>query len=138
MKKVVYVLMALAFALSIGSIALAGSKAETAKKAEAGKTRSHQLTGIVEAVDDAAGTLTVKGKKGSASLKAGEKVSLANIKVGDKVLVNYTGDTASSVKKVSGKKATPKQAMKTEAHPKRADPVKKEMTPEATAAPVGK
>jgi len=117
MQKPLSVLMAFAFALSLATVALAETKAEPMKaapamKTEAKKAKSHQITGIVEAVDDAAGTLTVKGKKASVSLKAGDEVKLAKIRVGDKVLVKYTGDTASSVKKVSGKKAEPKKTAK--------------------------
>lgn len=173
MKKLLSVLVALTFALSLATVVVAADKpasapaaapakaaesavpakaaepavpakaaepmkAEHAIKAEAKKAKSHQITGIVEAVDDAAGTLTVKGSKGSASLKAGEKVNLAKIHVGDKVLVNYTGDTASSIKKVSGKKATTKQMVKKEAHPKMAEPAKKEMAPAVTQAPAEK
>lgn len=110
MKKRFSVLVALTLALALAAVALAETKAapakpvEPAKKAEAKKERSHQITGIVEAVDDAAGTLTVRGKKESVSVKVKDEVSLEKIQVGDKVLVNYTRDTASSVKKVSGKK----------------------------------
>lgn len=127
MRKLVAVFMAFAFVLSLAAVAAAEEKkaepmkapssapakaADPAKKAEAKKApKAHQLTGTVEAVDAAAGTLTVKGKKDSVSLKAGEKVALDKIAVGDKVLVKYSGDTASSVKKVPAKKKTTKKAM---------------------------
>jgi hypothetical protein len=155
MKKLFSVLVALTFVLSLAAVAVAAdkpasaapaaepakaavpAKPEPAKKMEGKKEKSHQITGIVEAVDDAAGTLTVKGKKGSANLKAGEKVTLAKIKVGDKVLVNYSGDTASSVKKVAEKKATPRKTAK-KSQPKMAEPAKKEMAPAETAPPAGK
>jgi NAD-dependent DNA ligase len=52
----------------------------------------------------------VKGKKESIDLKAGEKVKLEGIAVGDKVLVSHKGDIASSVKKVTAKKAAKKKA----------------------------
>ena len=113
MKTLFSVLVALTFSLAI----VAGSPAETkaapakppepAKKTEAGKEKSHQFTGIVDSVDAAAGTLMVRGKKESLRLKVSDEVSLEKIQVGDKVFVKYTGDTASSVKKVSGKKAEP-------------------------------
>lgn len=92
-------------------------KSEPAKKAQAKKEKSHQLTGIVEAVDDAAGTLTVKGRQTSVSLKASDKVDLSQIKVGEKVLVQYRGDTAYSLKKVAAKKATPRKTAKKEKAP---------------------
>ncbi len=94
MKKPLSVLVALAFALSLAATALADTK----------KAKSHQITGIVETVDDAAGTLTVRGKKISVRLKAGDTVELSEIQVGEKVLVQYRGDTAYSVKKVSARK----------------------------------
>lgn len=117
-RKLLSVLVALTFVLSLGTVTMAQSKAEPAKPAEAAKPaeparkaetkkdKSHQLTGIVEAVDDAAGTLTVKGKKMSVSLKAGDKVDLSKIEVGEKVLVQYRGDTAYSLKKVTARKAS--------------------------------
>jgi Cu/Ag efflux protein CusF len=110
MKKLFTVLVALTFALGLAAVSLAETKAapskptEPVEKVEAKKEKSHQITGIVEAVDDAAGTLTVKGNKESIGLKVKDEVSLEKIHLGDKVLVNYTGDTASSVKKVAGKK----------------------------------
>ncbi len=130
MKKRFPVLVALTLALVLAAVALAETKAapakpvEPAKKAEAKKERSHQITGIVEAVDGAAGTLTVKGKKESVSVKVKDEGSLDKIQVGDKVLVNYTGDTASSVKKVSGKKAQPNETANKEAPAKTAAPAK--------------
>jgi hypothetical protein len=147
MKRLFFVVVALAFAVSLptkasaakmagpaksveqaraeapGGSAGPGKQAEPAKKAVAGKrTKRRQITGVVKEIDESAGTLTVKGRKGSVSLKAGEKGTLAKIQVGDKVLVKYTGDTASSIKKVSGKTATTKQMVKKEAPPKMAEP----------------
>src|SRR3970282_2527964 len=93
-----------------------------------------QITGTVEAVDAAAGTITVKGKKETVDLKAGEKVKLEGIGVGDKVLVTYSDGKASSVKKVTAKKAAAKKGATKEAPAKAAEPMKKEMAP-AKAAP---
>jgi hypothetical protein len=140
MKKLFLVSVALIFALSLAAAALAETKAGSEnpaepakstepmkadsagktvpmKKVEARETKSHRITGMVEAVDDAAGTLTVKGKRASVSLKAGEKVKLAKIHVGDKVLVHYRGDTAHSVKKVTARKAAPKKTANKEIAP---------------------
>jgi len=129
MKKLFFVVVALAFAVSLateasaakmagpaksveqaqaaapGKSAGAVKQAEPAKKAVAGKgEKRRQITGVVKAIDENAGTLTVQGRKGSVSLKAGEKGKLAKIQVGDKVFVNYTGDTASSVRKIAAGK----------------------------------
>lgn len=123
MQKPLSVLMAFAFALSLATVALAETKAEPMKaapamKTEAKKAKSHQITGIVEAVDTAAGTLTVKGKKQSVSLKASDEVKLAKIHVGEKVLVHYRGDTAYSLKKVSARKTAKKEMTPASSAPK--------------------
>ena len=83
----------------------AAGKAPAAKKAP--KPKTVLATGTIQALDAAAGTFTVKGKKGSVDLKAGEKVKLGGYKVGDKVVVKYADGTASSVKAVKGAKAAP-------------------------------
>ena len=78
---------------------------------KAAKPKLSGVTGTIEALDAAAGTFTVKGKKGNVDLKAGEKVKLGDFKVGDKVVVKYADGTASSVKAVKApkaKKAEPK------------------------------
>jgi len=115
MKKRFSAFVALAFSLSLATMALAGAKADPAKHAgqahgpahaeAAGNARKvHQITGTVVDIDESAGTLTVQGRKGTVSLKAGGKGSLAGIHAGDRVLVKYANDTASSVKKVPAKK----------------------------------
>jgi len=89
-----------------GKSARAGTQAEPGRKAETGKgAKRRQITGIVKAIDENAGTLTVKGRKGSVSLKADEKVKLEGIVVGDRVLTKYSGGTASSVRKIAAGKA---------------------------------
>jgi len=141
MKRLVSVFAALALVLSLAAVAAAEEKkaepmkapeaaapAKAAEPAPAAKApakkmaakkspKAHRLTGAVEAVDPAAGTLSVKGKKGSVALKAGEKVNLDRIAVGDKVLVLYSGDTATSVKMVPAKKAAKTGAKKAAAAP---------------------
>ena len=142
MKKIFTVMMAVAFAFSVAGFALAAEKAAApaaAKSAPAGtpaaastnpeapvvpaappktskppKPKTVKVTGTIEALDAAAGTFTVKGKKGNVDLKAGEKVKLGGFKVGEKVVVKYAGDTASSVKAVKSKKTTTKTETKTE------------------------
>jgi len=140
MKKIFAVVMAVAFAFSVVGFAVAAEKAaapaaapaaaKTAPAAEkaapaaekkAAKPKATQVTGTVEALDAAAGTFTVKGKKGNVDLKAGEKVKLGDVKVGDKVVVKYADGTALSVKAVKApkaKKAEPKPAAKPMAEPK--------------------
>lgn len=127
MKKLLSVGVALAFAVSLATVTSAGKMAgpaksveqaqapgkstgavrhaEPAKKAVVGKkAKRRQITGVVKAIDENAGTLTVQGRKGSVSLKAGEKVKLEGIMVGDRVLSKYSGGTASSVKKIAASK----------------------------------
>lgn len=101
MKRRLSVLAALALVLSVA----AAATAETGKAPKA-----KQLTGTVEAVDAAAGTLAVKGKADSVRLRAGDKVGLDGIAVGDKVLVRYSGETVSSVRKVAARKTAKKRA----------------------------
>jgi hypothetical protein len=80
----------------------------------------------------------VKGKKETVDLKAGEKVKLEGIGVGDKVLVTYSDGKASSVKKVTAKKAAAKKGATKEAPAKAAEPMKKEMAPAKAAEPMKK
>jgi hypothetical protein len=140
MKKIFTVVMAVAFAFSVAGIAVAADNAAKAaeksavsaeksavsaeKSAKEAKksvkaAKGQKVTGTIEALDMAAGTFTVKGKKGNVDLKAGEKVKLDSFKVGDKVYVKYADGTASSVKGVkatgrAAKKATKKAAEKVE------------------------
>lgn len=126
MKKLFSAFVAMTFALSLAAVAPAETKARfagksieavSAKSAESAKLavpakkkvarkgpKAHQITGTVTAIDADAGTLTVRGRKGTVGLKAGAKVKLGAVKKGDKVLVKYAGDTASSVKRVTAKK----------------------------------
>ena len=161
MRKMLVVFVALVFTLSLAAVAMADKHLAPAKPAEPMKApaaaapakaaepakaaakkapKSLQLTGTVEAVDAKAGTLTVKGKKDPVKLKAGEKVSLDGIAVGDKVLVKYSGDTASSVKKVPAKKAAVKEVKKETKAAAPAAPAApaKPAAPAAPAAPAKK
>ena len=131
MKQLFSAGMAVVFAVSIATVASAGSaaapvksekqaqvavsgksaRAETtadpAGKAVTGKgAKRRQITGVVKAIDENAGTLTVEGRKGSVSLKATEKVNLEGIVVGDRVLTKYSGGTASSVRKIAAGKTS--------------------------------
>jgi len=111
MKKMFSMFLAVAFALSMVGVAVAADNAVKPMKAaekSAKAEKSQQITGTVEALDAAAGTFTVKGKKGNVDLKAGEKVKLGDFKVGDKVVVKYADGTASSLKAVKAAKAAKK------------------------------
>ena len=127
MKRIFAVVMAVAFVFSVAGFAFAADnamkaapakkeaapaaapmaekKAAPAAEKKAAKPKAQQVTGTVEAVDAAAGTFTVKGKKGNVDLKAGDKVKLGDFKVGDKVVVKYADGSASSVKAVKAPKA---------------------------------
>jgi hypothetical protein len=138
MKRCFPVLTAVAFVFSAAGFAVAAEKAAapaavpaaqkapaTAPAAEkkAARPKAQLFTGTVEAVDVAAGTLTVKGKKGNVDLKAGEKVKLGDLKVGDKVVVKHADGSASSVKAVNAaraKRAEPKAEAKPAAEKKTA------------------
>ena len=132
MKKILSVVMAVAFAFSVAGFAVAADNAVKAAPAmkeaapasekapmakKAAKPKAQQVTGTIEAVDAAAGTFTVKGKKGNVDLKAGEKVTLGDFKVGDKVVVKYADGNASSVKAAKAAKAAKKAEPKGEAKP---------------------
>ena len=102
-------------AVSAEKSAASAEKSATEAKKSAKKAKGQKVSGTIEALDVAAGTFTVKGKKGNVDLKAGEKVKLDSFKVGDKVYVKYADGTASSVKGVkatgrAAKKATKKAA----------------------------
>jgi len=79
-----------------------------------------QVTGEVAAVDAAAKTITVKGKKGDVVITVEDK-TLADVKAGDKVTAKYTTadnkNTAKSVKKVAAAKKTEKKAETKKAEP---------------------
>ncbi|HEX7524104.1 MAG TPA: hypothetical protein VF357_07875 [Candidatus Deferrimicrobium sp.] len=127
MKKIFTVVMAVAFAFSVAGFAVAADNAaKPAKAAEKSatsaekstkKAKGQTVTGTIEALDAAAGTFTVKGKKENVDLKAGEKVKLDSFKVGDKVVVKYADGNASSVKAAKAAKAAKKAEPKGEAKP---------------------
>jgi len=137
MKRIFAVVIAAAFAFSVAGFAAAAERKAapatapaTEKAAPADKSapmgekkmekkeskpKAHQITGTIEGINAAAGTLSVKGKKGNVDLKAGEKVKLGDFKVGDKVVVKHVDATATSVKVVKApkaKKAEPKAEAK--------------------------
>jgi uncharacterized protein YxeA len=136
MKKIFTVVMAVAFAFSVAGFAVAADnaakpaktaeksavsaeksavsaeKSATEAKKSAKKAKGQKVSGTIEALDAAAGTFTVKGKKETVDLKAGEKVKLDSFKVGDKVYVKYADGTASSVKGVKATGRATNKALK--------------------------
>jgi len=132
MKKAFPIFLAVAFAFSMAGVAVAADNAVKPMKAaekpaaaaekaaapaeksapaavKATRAKAQLVSGVIESLDAATGTFTVKGRKGNVDLKAGEKVKLDTFKVGDKVVVKYADGTASSMKAVkSAKKAAAK------------------------------
>ena len=124
MKKVIALLVAMLFALSVVGLAIAAEKKEAApaEKKEAAPAQEKapvkvkQVTGEVTAIDAAAKTLTVKGKAGEVALTADdkttvkigkEKKTLADVKVGDKITVKYAEMDGKNVAKSIIVKAAP-------------------------------
>ena len=62
------------------------------------KEKAQQVTGTIEKIEGS--YFTVMGKRGSVTLKAGDKVKSDEFKVGDKVIVQYRGETISSMRLV--------------------------------------
>lgn len=109
MKKVFSIIFLILFAVSTVGIAVAKEKVKV-----------KQITGDVAAVDAVAKSLTVKGKKAEVTVIADEK-ALADIKIGDKVVVKYTEQDGKNIAK-SIKKVADKAEKKGEE--KRAEPAK--------------
>src|SRR5512141_1817204 len=112
MRKLFPVLAAVAFALSIVAGGCAKEKSPPqpppAGKAIAGteknaapKPHVKLFTGRIEALDAAAGTLTLKGPKGERRFQVHEKVKeqLDGLKIGDKVIVKHVDEIALSIVK---------------------------------------
>jgi Cu/Ag efflux protein CusF len=117
MKKLTALIVAILFVFAMSAVAFAAEKPaepmKAEKKAEPAKVK--QVTGEVTAVDAAANSVTVKGKKAEMTISADEKM-LKDIKVGDKVTVKYTEkdgkNVAKSVKKAAAKAAPAPKAEK--------------------------
>jgi hypothetical protein len=106
-------------------------RAEPAKKEAAKKAKPKVVTGTIEALDAVAGTFSVKGKKETVQLKAGEKVKLDGFKVGDKVTATYSDGVASKV--VAAKKAAAKKEGEMKKEAPKAEPAKAAPAPAAPA-----
>ncbi len=110
MKKVLSLILAVAFALSLAGAAMAANagastatapktKKEMKHKKAVKKARMTFIYGTVTAVDATANTLTVKTKKGEVSVDVAakawmregrKKITLADVKAGNRVHVGYT------------------------------------------------
>jgi ribosomal protein S1 len=147
MKKVIAIIVSALFVLSVAGLSFAAEEkkaapapapekkeAAPAKKAEKkAPAKVKQVTGEVVAVDAAAKTLTIKGKKGDVALSVDDKAAakLADIKVGDKATVKYKEmDGKNVASSITAKKAAAKKAEK-KAEKKEAAPAKKEAAPKA-------
>jgi uncharacterized protein YxeA len=121
MKKAIVLIVSLLFALSVAGLSFAQEKKEAApapvkeeqkmEKHHAKKDR-HYVHGEVTAVDAAANTLTVKGKKGEVTLTITDKTrfhrekTLADVKVGDRLTAKYAETDGKMVaKSIKTKKA---------------------------------
>lgn len=140
MKKAIAIIVSALFVLSVTGISFAAEQAAPApEKKEAAPAKKapvkvQQVTGEVGAVDAAAKTITVKGKKGDVALTTDDKTSvkmgkakkaLADVKAGDKVTVKYT--------EVNGKNVAKSIAV-TIAPAKKEAPKAEEMKPAAAPA----
>ncbi len=136
MKKILALVIVILFAFAMTSVAFAYPPAEKAapkaeekmtEPAKAEKAKVKQITGEVAAIDAAAKSITVKGKKAEVIVAADEKM-LADVKVGDKIVVKYTEkdgkNVAKSIKKAEA--SAEKKADESKAEPaKPAEPAKK-------------
>jgi Cu/Ag efflux protein CusF len=133
MKKVLALIIALMFAFAVtAAFAAEAPKAGTPAEKKKDTKKKATVTGEVIAIDAKANTLTVKGpKKGDVALIVNDKTkitagkdkkTLADIKSGDKVAVEYTEadkNTANKIdiKAASAKKDAPKAEEKKPAAP---------------------
>jgi Cu/Ag efflux protein CusF len=139
MKKAIAIIVSLLFVLSVAGLSFAAEKAMK-KEVAAEKTMEKKapvkvkwLSGEVSAVDAAAMTLTVKGRRAEVALTVNDKTSikmgkekktLADVKVGDRVATRYSEVEGKNVAKsiaIRGEKKAEKKAKKME---KKAEPAK--------------
>jgi Cu/Ag efflux protein CusF len=99
MRKSIIILLALALILGLSTVSLAAEKsAAPAEKHATSMEAAKKVAGIIGTIDMKAGTLTVKEKKAELTVSvdsetkimAGQsKKTLADLKSGEKVRVNY-------------------------------------------------
>lgn len=141
MKKAIAIIVSLLFVLSVAGLSFAAEKAAPAPAAEKAMEKKAPvkvkwLSGEVSAVDAAAMTLTVKGKKAEVALTVNdktkitmgkEKKTLADVKVGDKVSTKYSEVEGKNVAKsvaIKAEKAEKKMEKKAKKMEKKAEPAK--------------
>jgi ribosomal protein S1 len=148
MKKVLAIIVSLVLVVSFAGLSFAAEKAADKKapameekKAPAMEEKKapakiKQVTGEVAAVDAKANTITVKAKKGDTTVTVNdktkimmgkEKKAIADVKVGDKVMVKFSeADGKMVAKSVAIKAAEMKKepAKKAEKMEKKAEPAK--------------
>ena len=146
MKKTIVIVLSLVLMFAFTAVTFAAEKAaapaekKEMKAEKAKKAVKKQVTGEVTAVDAAANTLTVKGKKGDVMLSTDDKTTvmegkakktLADVKAGDKVTVHYSeADGKNVAHKVVMKAAPAKKAEKKA----KAAPAEKKEAPAAAPA----
>lgn len=142
MKKAIAIIVSLLFVLSVAGLSFAAEKAAAPAAPAAEKAMEKKapvkvkwLTGEVAAVDAAAMTLTVKGKKAEVALTVNDKTSikmgkekktLADLKVGDKVSARYSEVEGKNVAKSIAIKSEKMMEKKTKKMEKKAEPAPKE------------
>lgn len=88
MKKALAIIISVLFVLSVVGLSFADEKKHA--------TKAIYVSGEVTAVDAAANTLTIKGKKGEVVLTTSDKTkfaegkTLSDVKVGDKLTAKYS------------------------------------------------
>ncbi len=113
MKRLFPVIIAGVFALSVFLAGCTSEKVtpsprppkkDTAVTARKGgpKPRVQLFTGTIVAVDETAGTLTLKGPKTERDFQVGKKAKqqLDGLKIGDKLVVKHVDETALSIVKL--------------------------------------
>ena len=113
MRKLIPVITAVVFASAIFAAGCANEKSapprQPPKKApavaenkSAPKPRVKVFTGTIVAVDETAGTLTLKGRKSEMEFQVGKKAKkqLDGLRLGDKLIVKHVDETALSIVKL--------------------------------------
>ncbi|MBI1811691.1 MAG: hypothetical protein HY035_09865 [Nitrospirae bacterium] len=135
MKKIIALIVAVLFVFAVASVSIAAEEKKAApapaeKKAEPAKKEEKKaavkvmsVSGEVAAVDAAAKTITVKGKKGDVVITVDAK-TLADVKAGDKVKATYTSADGKNTAKTVKKAAAAKKKAEKKAEPMKAEPAK--------------
>ena len=118
MKRFLMIALAVLMGISLVTTVFAQTTAAPApEKKAAPKAKIQKFAGEVTAMDAAAKTLTVKGKKGDMTFDVTDVKMKAEPKAGDKVMVTYTEKDGKMVAKSVAAVKAPKKAAKKEAKP---------------------